>query len=272
MSQVIPFQIRIAYRVTVHGAIPPSPVCLAFSTLYHRTAILSSTFLLPSQVALSAYSPPFPTGHSTGHYVPVAVWNRLTVHGLYHTSVSLSRGSFSRPLCLTVSTHGHAFLRCVSGLRLCASVFGFPLPVFPSCFRFRRSWPDPSMSPWRISDKLSCVDCMRFSRCKPLPDGKGWILGTLCVACLRLVESVRSYPTWIYYHTLSQMSTHIFKKDFFIPPALRENVFQSSKTYVRPLCPKMGERDTGNAIGGRFWLSDPPSTPELYYVASSPTY
>ena len=36
----------------------------------------------------------------------------------------------------------------------------------------------------------------------------------------------------------------------FIPPAIRENVFQSIKTYVRPLCPKMGERDTGTAIGG----------------------
>ena len=86
---------------------------------------------------------------------------------------------FSRPLRLTVSTHGHAFLRCVSGLRFCASVFGFPLPVFPSCFRYRRSWPHPSMSPWRISDKLSCVDCMRFERCNPLPDGKGRI-GAAC--------------------------------------------------------------------------------------------
>lgn len=41
---MIHFQIRMAYRVTVHGAIPPSPICLAFSSLYHRTVILSSIF------------------------------------------------------------------------------------------------------------------------------------------------------------------------------------------------------------------------------------
>ena len=99
----------MAYRVTVHGAIPPSPVCLAFSTLYHISAILSSTFFRVLKVALSAYSPPFPTGHSTGRFVPVAVWNHSTVHGLYHISVGLSRGSFHSSVLDVHTVEGSAF-------------------------------------------------------------------------------------------------------------------------------------------------------------------
>ena len=164
-------------------------------------------------MVLSAYSLPFPHGSQHRALCPRRRLGLIDCTWIVSHFRQFVKREFSRPLRLTVSTHGHAFLRCVSGLRLCASVFGFPLPVFPSCFRFRRSWPCPSMSPWRISDKLSCVDCMR------------WPCAVVDILP-HLVANVNTFFDFSEKYTLSHFC-YLFTWS--------------------ALCPKMGERDTGMA-------------------------
>ena len=144
---------------------PPSPVCLAFSTLYHRFAILSRTFFDFLE------SGAFQVQSSKALRVTVhhAMWPSpsrpcLTVPGLYHRFRVLSRRIFDSSEFLTLCTGRGSVLRFPRPVCLRYS-FCIPLPVFPFCCRCRRSWPSPSGFLQRISIMQSRAYRMRLIRC-----------------------------------------------------------------------------------------------------------